>query len=176
MRSKRTLMYLAVGIAALAMIAAVFGYLFSSSPLGKGKNSKNNLPSLYNADAEINHPVINFLLDHDFKLLESNLVKIYSNDFIQVIIVQFDNLYADTININEMLKIYKKSNDNTIVIYLDSDIRKNISLLKNKLNLNEHKIFARNCEIKEISPSLNVSFFLAVNNSTIISRLFLSNS
>ena len=53
MRSKRTLMYLAVGIAALAMIAAVFGYLFSSSPLGKGKNSKNNLPSLYNADAEI---------------------------------------------------------------------------------------------------------------------------
>ena len=104
-----------------------------------------------NADAEIDHPVINFLLDHDFKLLESNLVKIYSNDFVQVIIVQFDNLYADTININEMLKTYKKSNDNTIVIYLDNDIRNNISLLKNKLNLNENKIFARNCEIKEIS-------------------------
>lgn len=53
MRSKRTLMYLAAGIAALAMIAAVFGYFFSSSPLGKGRNSKTNLPSLYNADAEI---------------------------------------------------------------------------------------------------------------------------
>ena len=53
MRSKRTLMYLAAGIAALAMIAAVFDYFFSSSPLGKGRNSKTNLPSLYNADAEI---------------------------------------------------------------------------------------------------------------------------
>jgi hypothetical protein len=51
--ASRTLMYLAAGIAALAMIAAVFGYFFSSSPLGMGRNSKTNLPSLYIADAEI---------------------------------------------------------------------------------------------------------------------------
>lgn len=53
MRSKRTLIYLAAGVAALAMAAAVFSYLFSSSPLGKGRNSSAHLPSLYNADAEI---------------------------------------------------------------------------------------------------------------------------
>ena len=53
MKSKRTLMYLAAGVAALVMIVAVFGYLFSSSPLGKGRDSKANLPSIYNAEAEI---------------------------------------------------------------------------------------------------------------------------
>ena len=53
MKSKRTLMYLAAGVAALAMIMAAFSYLFSSSPLGKGRDSKANLPSIYNADTEI---------------------------------------------------------------------------------------------------------------------------
>ena len=53
MKSKRTLMYLVAGVIALLMIVGAFGYLFSSSPLGKGRDSKANLPSLYNAEAEI---------------------------------------------------------------------------------------------------------------------------
>ena len=53
MTSKRTLIYLAVGIAVLAILAAVFSYLFSTSPLGTGRGSKINLPSIYNAQAEM---------------------------------------------------------------------------------------------------------------------------
>ena len=53
MKSKRTLMYLVAGVIALLMIVGAFGYLFSSSPLGKGRDSKANLPSLYNAETEI---------------------------------------------------------------------------------------------------------------------------
>ena len=53
MKSKRTLMYLVAGVIALLMIVGAFGYLFSSSPLGKGRDSKANLPSLYNAEAEV---------------------------------------------------------------------------------------------------------------------------
>lgn len=59
MRSKRTLIYLAAGVAALAIMAAVFSYLFSSSPLGKGRTGSAHLPSLYNADAEIKEATAN---------------------------------------------------------------------------------------------------------------------
>lgn len=53
MKSKRTLIYLAVGAAALVMIMYIFVSLFSSSPLGQGRNINANLSSLYNAEAEI---------------------------------------------------------------------------------------------------------------------------
>ena len=66
MKSKRTLMYLAAGVAALAMIMAAFSYLFSSSPLGKGRDSKANLPSIYKADTEIKEAKAKVVLVTDY--------------------------------------------------------------------------------------------------------------
>ncbi len=53
MKTKRTFIYLAAGVVVLAIMAAAFSYLFSSSPLGKGRNSTAHLPNIYNADNEI---------------------------------------------------------------------------------------------------------------------------
>ena len=102
MRSKRTLMYLAAGIAALAMIAAVFGYFFSSSPLGKGRNSKTNLPSLYNADAEIKEAKANLRSKPEKAQLITG-----TNTAATGIAITFDGL-ADASTTRQILDLLKK--------------------------------------------------------------------
>ncbi len=102
MRSKRTLIYLAAGVAALAIVAAVFSYLFSSSPLGKGRNSSAHLPSLYNADAEIKEAKANLRDKPEKAQVISGM-----NSAADGIVLTFDGL-ADAATTRQLLDLLQK--------------------------------------------------------------------
>ena len=102
MTSKRTLIYLAVGIAVLAILAAVFSYLFSTSPLGTGRDSKINLPSIYNAEAEIKEAKANLRSKQGKAELITSM-----NPATGGIAITFDGL-ADTATSRQILDLLQK--------------------------------------------------------------------
>ncbi|MHC1714532.1 MAG: polysaccharide deacetylase family protein [Acidaminococcaceae bacterium] len=102
MKSKRTLMYLAAGVAALAMIMAAFSYLFSSSPLGKGRDSKANLPSIYNADTEIKEAKANLRTKPEKAQLITSM-----NPATNGIAITFDGL-ADAATTRQILDLLQR--------------------------------------------------------------------
>ena len=102
MKSKRTWLYLAAGIAALAIMAAVFSYLFSSSPLGKGRNSNAHLPNIYNAEAEIKEAKANLSANP-----EKAQVITVMNSGADGIILTFDGL-ADSNTTRQLLDLLRR--------------------------------------------------------------------
>ncbi|NCD08739.1 MAG: polysaccharide deacetylase family protein [Negativicutes bacterium] len=102
MRSKRTLIYLAAGVAALAIMAAVFSYLFSSSPLGKGRTGSAHLPSLYNADAEIKEATANLRAKPEKAQIISGM-----NSAANGIVLTFDGL-ADAATTRQLLDLLQR--------------------------------------------------------------------
>lgn len=102
MRSKRTWFYLVAGVAALAIIAAVFSYLFSSSPLGKGRNSNVHLPNIYNAEAEIKEAKANLRAKQEKAQVITGM-----NSAADGIVLTFDGL-ADNNTTRQLLDLLRR--------------------------------------------------------------------
>ena len=102
MKTKRTLTYLAAGVVVLAIMASAFSYLFSSSPLGKGRNSNAHLPNIYNADNEIKEAKANLRAKPEKAQIITG-----TNSAADGIVLTFDGL-ADVSTTRQILDLLQK--------------------------------------------------------------------
>lgn len=89
------------------------------------------------------------------------------------------NYNIHKINTHKYLKL-KHYDKRIITIYSTNDFDKNISMIKNIFRLNENKIYARNCEVREINSNISTKFIDKYHlqnsrNSKICLGLFYNN-